>query len=426
MGLWGALKKLWHWLRCGSGFGVEELARRLEWDAAELSALQPNYREFLIPKRSGGQRRLCAPDDQLKDLQRRILHRLLRRLRCHPAATGFQCGESIVTHARRHAGRAVVVRLDLKDFFPSTGAARVYAYFRRIGWNRPASRLLTRLCTHQGGLPQGAPTSPRLSNLLNYRLDRRLDAMARKLGAWYSRYADDITLSFPEDNRKQVRYLIRFVRRVAYQQGYRVHDRKKLLIRRRHQQQCVTGLVVNEGVQLPRAVRRRLRAVEHHMRTGRPATLTPEQLAGWRALQHMVAVQAADPVQQETVRREREALQGTWVLTGGEEQGQPLPTAEAATAGGGLKWIVRADRLVFELENIRVEAAYRLGPRATPRTIDLTPTSGPDQGRRFQGIYALDGDRLTVCLNNGRGQRPGDFSAPADSGAGLFLLQRQG
>ncbi len=112
--------------------------------------------------------------------------------------------------------------------------------------------------------------------------------------ACYSRYADDITLSFPTDNRKQVRYLMKFVRRVMHAEGYRLHGAKKLQIRRRHQQQRVTGLVVNAGVHLPREVRRRLRAVEHRLRLGRPATMTAEQLAGWRAFQYMVAVQAND------------------------------------------------------------------------------------------------------------------------------------
>jgi retron-type reverse transcriptase len=235
---------------------------------------------------------VSAPDDPLKALQRQILRRLLARLRCHPAATGFQKGESIVTNARRHTGQAVVVRLDLKDFFPATTEARVHAYFRRIGWNRPAARLLTRLCAHRGGLPQGAPTSPRLSNLVNFRLDRRLAAMTRKLGLRYTRYADDITLSFPTDDKKRIRYMIRFVERVAWAEGYRLHRRKKLHIRRRHQQQLVTGLVVNERVHLPRKTRRRLRAVDHHLRTGRPATLTPEQRAGWSALQIMIAEQS--------------------------------------------------------------------------------------------------------------------------------------
>ncbi|HMF11919.1 MAG TPA: reverse transcriptase family protein [Gemmataceae bacterium] len=290
MALWSRLKAFFRWLRHGAGHGVEELARRLSLDAETLRAVRPSYRKVHVPKRSGGQRLLCVPDENLKALQRTILRRLLRRLRSHSAVTGFQRGESIVTHARRHVGRAVLVGLDLKDFFPSTGARRVYHYFRKIGWNRPAARLLTRICTHRGGLPQGAPTSPRLSNLVNYRLDCRLAAMAAKLGASYSRYADDLALSFTVDDRDVIRYLIRFAQRAARDEGYSVR-RKKLRVRRRHQQQRVTGLVVNEHVQLPRATRRWLRAVEHHVRTGRAATLTPAQLAGWRALQQMIAAQ---------------------------------------------------------------------------------------------------------------------------------------
>src|SRR5262245_16016428 len=189
-----ALRRLWRGLREGRSLSVAELARRLGVPEDRL-ALKPAYQPREIPKRSGGTRLLHVPSDDLKDLQRTILRRLLKRLRCHPAAKGFQPGESIVSHASLHAGRAVVVRLDLRDFFPSTGSGRVYQYFRRIGWNRPAARLLTNLCTHRGGLPQGAPTSPRLSNLLNHRLDARLTAMAARLGAHYSRYADDITLS---------------------------------------------------------------------------------------------------------------------------------------------------------------------------------------------------------------------------------------
>ena len=286
------LGKLWRWLREGRGFGIEELARRLGLPAQELCAFQPSYRQRRIPKRSGGQRLLSVPSDELKQLQRRLLRRLFRRLRCHPAARGFQPGQSIVTNALPHVGRPVVVRLDLRDFFQATTASRIYRYFRNIGWNRTAAGLLTRLCTHKGGLPQGAPTSPRLSNLVNFRLDRRIAALAARMEVCYTRYADDVTLSFPQDNRRLIRYLIRFVARVAAEAGYRMHGRKKLRIRRQHQQQNVTGLVVNAGVRLPRKTRRWLRAVEHHLRTGRPATLTPQQLAGWRALCRMVARQS--------------------------------------------------------------------------------------------------------------------------------------
>jgi len=276
-----------------TGFDVEELARRLGMDVEALRAVRVEYDEFNVPKRSGGKRRISAPSDDLKALQRRILRKLLARLKAHPAATGFECGHSIVTNARHHAGQAVVVRMDLEDFFPSIRGGRVREYFRIIGWNRKASALLAVLTTHRGGLPQGAPTSPRLSNLVNRRLDARLSGYADRNGARYSRYADDLTFSFAEDDPAGVRTFIAMARLIVQDEGYRVHRRKKFYVRRRHQQQRVTGLVVNETVQLPRKTRRRLRAIAHHLATGREATLTPVQLAGWHALRDMIARQRA-------------------------------------------------------------------------------------------------------------------------------------
>ena len=282
------------WLLKGRGHDLPELARRLDLDLEDLVRCRVEYRRFSIPKRSGGQRTISAPDRGLKDLQRRILRRLLARLKVHPAATGFEPGKSIVTNALAHRSQAVVLRFDLEDFFPSTSAARLKAYFRRIGWNRPATKLLLKLCTYEDCLPQGAPTSPRLSNLVNYRLDARLAGMARALEAVYTRYADDITISFCDDDRDKIHYIQRFVQRVVHDAGYRVHRHKKMSIRRRHQRQVVTGLVVNETVNLPRTTRRWLRAVEHRTRqtTGERPTLTPAQLEGWRALQSMIDQQS--------------------------------------------------------------------------------------------------------------------------------------
>jgi hypothetical protein len=300
-----------------TGCNVEELARRLRVGAEELRAMQPAYREFSIPKRAGGTRKIAAPDDKLKSVQRRILRRLLARLKRHPAAMGFERGRSIVTNARPHADKAVVVRMDLKDFFPATTAKRVRDYFRKIGWSREASELLVKLCTRDGGLPQGAPTSPALSNLVNYRLDARLAGLAKKFGATYTRYADDLTFSFasgkpiartaisprtgekmtlsaPSDAAATIHAVIARTRHIVGKEGYELHMKKKLHIRRRHQRQVVTGLVVNDGPpRLPRATRRWLRAVEHHLASGREATLSEAQLAGWRALEAMIATQRA-------------------------------------------------------------------------------------------------------------------------------------
>lgn len=281
---------LWQWWRTmrGQGMGVAELARRLDLPADDLRLLETAYREAFIPKRRRGRRRLHIPNPQLKKVQRRILRRLLRKLRTHPAAMGFEKGKSIVHNAATHVGKKVVIKLDLIDFFPTTRTERVDAYFRRIGWNAEAAALLTRLCTHAGGLPQGASTSPRLSNLVNFFFDHRLDCYVRRHHGTYTRYADDITISLVKDSSREIRGIIQFARRLARAFGYEVHRENKLRVLRPHQQQRVTGLVVNSKVQLPRAKRRWLRAVAHRLRTERPATLSAKQLEGWAALANMI------------------------------------------------------------------------------------------------------------------------------------------
>lgn len=277
----------------GKSLPAAELARRLGVDLTKLRDSKPVYREFLIPKRSGGERRIFAPAPPLKDLQCRILRKLFDRLKAHPAATGFERGRSIVTNALPHAGQAVTVSMDVRNFFTATKAERIEEYLKRLGWNRESRSILLRLLTHKGGLPQGAPTSPRLSNLVNYRLDVRLESLGRKLGARYSRYADDLAFSFAKDQSEKIHALVRGTRVVLEDFGYELHQRKKLRIRRRHQKQLVTGLVVNSTPKLPRSKRRWLRAIEHRVRKGKRATLTPAQLGGWRALQSMIVRQSA-------------------------------------------------------------------------------------------------------------------------------------
>lgn len=284
----------WQWWRArrGWGLGVTELARRLGIEAETLRTFEPRYHEHHVPKKRGGQRRLLIPAPDLKSLQRRILRRLLARLRAHPAAHGFEKQRSIVTNALPHIQRRVVIKLDIVDFFPTTTAARVEAYFRRVGWNAEAAGLLTRLCTYENGLPQGAPTSPRISNLVNFVFDARLQRLVQRRKGAYTRYADDLTISFPKDYPRRVRGVIQFARRLAKALGYRIHTRGKLRILRPHQQQRVTGLVVNAKVNLPRKVRRKLRAVRHRLQIGRATTLTNSQLQGWLGLVNMIGKQS--------------------------------------------------------------------------------------------------------------------------------------
>ncbi|HEV8378597.1 MAG TPA: reverse transcriptase family protein, partial [Tepidisphaeraceae bacterium] len=172
------------------GRTIGDLAQRMKMSEAQLCGIHIAYQQFQIPKRRKGMRQILAPVAQLKQIQRQILRRVLGGLKPHPCATGFSRGHSIVSNALPHVGKAALVRMDLKDFFPSTPARRVKEFFEAIGWSTEAANLLTRLCTYQEALPQGAPTSPKLSNLLNQRLDARLSRLAEVLNASYTRYAD--------------------------------------------------------------------------------------------------------------------------------------------------------------------------------------------------------------------------------------------
>ncbi len=116
------------WLLWGSGKGVKDLASHLDVDPRRLKQIRPEYRQFSIPKRSGGVRQISAPADELRRIQHRILRRLLKRLRAHGAAHGFERARSIVTNARVHCGQEVVIRMDLVDFFPSTRSRRIYCW----------------------------------------------------------------------------------------------------------------------------------------------------------------------------------------------------------------------------------------------------------------------------------------------------------
>lgn len=302
-----------------------DLARWLQLPEAELRAWLGSgpawargyeYRRFTLPKRRGGVRLINAPTDKLKALQRRVLRRLLNPLAPHPAATGFVRGRSIVDNARPHVGQGVVINLDLQDFFPSLTAARVEALFRALGWDSEAARILTAICTLDGVLPQGAPTSPALSNLACLKLDARLAALARRYGGAYTRYADDITLSFPAFGRNRrlrrhagpptpgrrprparsaTRALLTWVREVLAAEGFRIQLKKKVRVQRPHQRQTATGLVVNQTINLPRATRRLIRAMQHRERLGQLDAAGQRRLRGLEALAGMVARQRQEP-----------------------------------------------------------------------------------------------------------------------------------
>ena len=245
-----------------------------------------------LPKRRGGVRTLHVPDEPTKQLQRRVLRRLLSALEPHPAALGFRRGKSVVDHAQLHSGCKLLLKCDVVDFFPQTLGTRVNAFFRRLGWDDEAAGVLTKITCRDNGLPQGAPTSPALSNLVNRGLDAKLARLAERWGGFYSRYADDLCFSWREERANTARHargVLQSARQTLRAYGYRLHGRDKTRFARSHHRQLVCGLVVNAKPALPRETRRRLRAIRHRMETGREATMTKQQLAGWEAYASMVA-----------------------------------------------------------------------------------------------------------------------------------------
>jgi len=241
-----------------------------------------------IPKRSGGFRDLHVPNEATKKVQQALYHKLFSKYRIHEAACGFVKGRSIVQNARPHLRHEVVVKLDIREFFPNTSQLRINRYFRSTGWTGKAADLLTTIVCHNQGLPQGAPTSPVISNIVNKAMDWRFAALADAFGAQYTRYADDITFSLKSYDRGKVHRLIQNAGMVCRSYGYKLNKKKKRIIRS-HRRQEVTGLVVNEKINLPRSRRRWLRAIQHRLRNGLETTVTNTEYEGWMSLLKMVS-----------------------------------------------------------------------------------------------------------------------------------------
>ena len=223
--------------------------------------LDQAYSKHTIPKKNGGERLISAPHPALKQVQRAVLEKLLNPLGAHSCAYGFVSGKSIVDNARMHVGQPVVVNADIQSCFPSVKWPLVLGVLRRhLGerFTTGSISMLTDICTTQGALPTGAPTSPALLNLVLWRTDEVLHQRAEEFGLRYTRYADDLTFS----GGSHVVGMLRLARYTLGQIGLHL-DPQKTNIFRRGRRQMVTGLVVNDQVSVPRVIRRLLRAAVH-------------------------------------------------------------------------------------------------------------------------------------------------------------------
>ncbi len=223
------------------------------------------YESFTIPKASGGQRKILAPKVGLKRIQQAINLALNVVFIPHFAAHGFVPGRSIVTNAEKHVGKPHVLNLDLKDFFPSVQFRRVKTVLGLAPFNLKDEReelgfLIANLCCYKGVLPQGAPTSPTLSNVVCQRLDRKLHRLARQHEASYTRYADDLTFSRYDGVFDAA--FEQAVAEVVEDERFLINPKK---VRQQHRsiRQEVTGLTVNEKVNVSRPYLRNTRTMLH-------------------------------------------------------------------------------------------------------------------------------------------------------------------
>ena len=250
------------------------IARREDGFEGPLS----HYHYRILGKPGGDVRLIEAPKQRLKLMQRRILAEILEKIPLHPAVHGFRRGRSIKSFAAPHVGQRVVVRMDLRDFFPSISAPRVQALFRTAGYPEGVANLLGGLCTNAvpralwatkakgidslrmaearesyawPHLPQGAPTSPALANVCAYRVDCRLTGLAEASGAVYTRYADDLAFSGGADFERGAERFAVHAAAILLEEGFAVHHRKTRIMRQ-GVRQYLAGIVTNEHLNVIR------------------------------------------------------------------------------------------------------------------------------------------------------------------------------
>lgn len=245
---------------------LSSLARDLEMDAKTLYAvsnsLEKHYHQICLPKKDGGVRTLSIPDNLLKTIQRRITQVLLVHMPVSPCATAYRYGGSTRRNAAPHVGQPVLLKLDIQHFFDSIlySTVKERAFPPEI-YAEPLRVLLTMLCYHGQSLPQGAPSSPAITNIILSEFDREVGAWCAARQIRYTRYCDDMTFSgrFPPAE------VISFVERQLRPLGFFLNGRKTQL-RFAGQRQVVTGLVVNEKIGVPAHALRALRQELYYCR----------------------------------------------------------------------------------------------------------------------------------------------------------------
>lgn len=216
-----------------------------------------HYKEYKIPKRNGKLRTINEPLPSLKEIQDWVLKYILNPAQkkfVSSVAKAYIPKVSIRDNARFHKGQKKILNIDLVDFFGSIGYEQVYATFRNLGYNKSICTLITNLCVLNGSLPQGSPTSPMLSNLIFNYYDEKIFQFCKDRSIRYTRYADDLTFS----GDFEIKEMMSFVYKVLHGTRFKINESKTKVLSQAKRQE-VTGIVVNEKIQLPRHYRKEIR-----------------------------------------------------------------------------------------------------------------------------------------------------------------------
>ncbi|NOS91198.1 MAG: RNA-directed DNA polymerase [Cyclobacteriaceae bacterium] len=228
------------------------------------------YKEFKLKKKNGGIRIILSPNEKLKFLQRKISDVIYLIYRPLIYSHGFEKGKSVKTNAQIHAKQRFILNIDLKDFFSSINFGRVRGMFMSppFAFSPEIATILAQICCYKNALPQGAPSSPVISNIICLKLDRQLSKFALENKCYYSRYADDITFStsckkFPKQISSIKTGKVKLntkLESIISKNGFEINE-EKISFRSEYQQQIVTGVVVNVSPNVKRKYVRQVRAM---------------------------------------------------------------------------------------------------------------------------------------------------------------------
>lgn len=228
-------------------------SRRTLYTAA--NHMHKHYHSVKIPKSNGEYRQLYVPSEALKMLQRCINNKLLSLEYISPYATAYRPGGSTKLNAKLHIGKPVLLKLDIKHFFDNIGYNLLKEkVFTEKRYSEQISSLLSILCLYMGTLPQGAPTSPTISNIIMRDFDNMVGEWCRGKGIAYTRYCDDMTFSGDFDPKD----VIKLVKRELKKLNLSLNN-KKTIVARKGQKQTVTGIVVNEKLSISHSYKKKLR-----------------------------------------------------------------------------------------------------------------------------------------------------------------------